>query len=162
MGKWDKFLKIEVCDYFSHFGGTLFIIKMTENRGGNYCGKNDKKMTGVLYGGVQKFWVRRCIIITTQITFENFKGENCAFVTKWLEKKGLLKVTSFLLQRPVCSSVRDVYHKNKQTCKQKQSKRNKRRWLLGLRINHTQCPSQPSCLMLDTYCANPKTVNTLI
>ena len=28
--------------------------------------KNDKKMTGVLYGGVQKFWVRRCIIITTE------------------------------------------------------------------------------------------------
>ena len=34
LGKWDKFLKIGVCDYFSHFGGTLFIIKMTENRQG--------------------------------------------------------------------------------------------------------------------------------
>ena len=35
LGKWDKFLKIGVCDYFSHFGGTLFIIKMTENRQGS-------------------------------------------------------------------------------------------------------------------------------
>ena len=29
--------------------------------------KNDRDMTGVLYGGVQGFWVRRCSFITTAV-----------------------------------------------------------------------------------------------
>ena len=33
--------------------------------GGIVCEKNDREMTGVLYGGVQGFWVRKDIIITT-------------------------------------------------------------------------------------------------
>ena len=38
---------------------------MTETRQGMVCEKNDIEMTGVLYGGVQRFWVRKDIIITT-------------------------------------------------------------------------------------------------
>ena len=33
--------------------------------GGGACEKNDREMTGGLYGGVQGFWVRKDIIITT-------------------------------------------------------------------------------------------------
>ena len=44
----------------------FLIKKITEIRQGIFSvKKNQKKMTGVLYGRVQEFWVRRCIIITT-------------------------------------------------------------------------------------------------
>ena len=36
--------------------------------GGMVCEKNDREMTGGLYGGVQGFWVRKDIIITTFAT----------------------------------------------------------------------------------------------
>ena len=40
---------------------------MTEINRKFWC-KNDRNMTGVLYGGVRGFWGRRCSIITTLIT----------------------------------------------------------------------------------------------
>ena len=66
---------------------------MTEiDRGGGY--KNDKEMTGVLYGRVQGFWVRRCSIITTCfhsvgrvfIKEVNFK-DRCCFRQKCIYKR---------------------------------------------------------------------------
>ena len=39
---------------------------MTEINRKFWC-KNDRIMIGVLYGGVQGFWVRRCSIITTDV-----------------------------------------------------------------------------------------------
>ena len=45
-----------------------FLIKRNDgNRRDISVKKYHKKMRGVLYGGVQEFWVRRCIIITTTI-----------------------------------------------------------------------------------------------
>ena len=44
--------------------------------------KNDKDMTGVLYGGVGGFWSGRCIIITTDMlpweNFENYRSSKMA------------------------------------------------------------------------------------
>ena len=41
--------------------------------------KNDKDMTGVLYGGVWGFWGGRCIIITTALTNGVNKSEFAHF-----------------------------------------------------------------------------------
>ena len=40
----------------------------TEIRRGMACEKNDREMTGGLYGGVQGFWVGKDIIITTSLS----------------------------------------------------------------------------------------------
>ena len=49
--------------------------------------KNDREMTGVLYGGVKGFRVRKDIIITTILSCKRF-GK---LLEKWLEK--MLRVT---------------------------------------------------------------------